>query len=224
MLVGKRDRARIFSRIYRGNMWGGERGHFYSGGGGDEPFSRAYVAFVSRFLATLDRPATVVDIGCGDYRVSSRITAPGMRYIGVDVVPELIEHNVRVYGSESVDFRCLDVVEQDPPAGDVCLIRQVLQHLSNTDIARVLPRLEQYDYVLVTEHLPDVMRRPNVNMRTGGAIRLPDGSGVCLDEPPFSLPNVETVLSVPGDLFGRLVTTLIRRVHRASDAANADAI
>ena len=210
VLVSTSDRADIFSRIYRRNVWGGEPGYFYSGGGGDEPFSHAYVSFVSGFLASLGRPATLVDIGCGDYRVSSRITASGLRYIGVDIVPELIEHNARVYGSKSVDFRCLDVVEQDPPAGDVCLIRQVLQHLSNTDITQILPRLEQYEYVLVTEHLPDVIRRANVNMWTGAATRSPYGSGVCLDQPPFSVQNVETVLAVPGDQFGRLVTTLIR--------------
>jgi hypothetical protein len=83
-----------------------------------------------------------------------------------------------------------------PPA-DVCLVRQVLQHLTNDDIHRALPHLRAYPYVVVTEHLPVAMARPNANKRPGPGVRATRGSGVVLHEPPFSWPPGDCLLRMP---------------------------
>ena len=208
------SRAAIFTRIYHSNVWGGRAGEYYSGGGSDEPFSGAYSEFINAFLDQLpERPLTVVDIGCGDFRVGVRVHTPGMLYVGVDLVPELIERNSNLFGSSSVRFVCLDVVEETPPDGDVCLIRQVFQHLSNSDIALILPRLRKYRYLFVTEHRPldvhDVSA--NLDKPTGHATRMTMESGVYLDQPPFNLEDVHTVLEIPSDQDGALVTVFVEQ-------------
>jgi hypothetical protein len=78
----------------------------------------------------------------------------------------------------------------------------VLQHLSNDQIAKILPKLSQYRCVIITEHIPNRAKpyQPNVNKAQGPDIRLFWNSGVFIDRPPFSIPNtlLEEILSVPG--------------------------
>jgi hypothetical protein len=92
------------------------------------------------------------------------------------------------HADQNVDFRCVNVVDEALPDADVGLVRQVLQHLSNEQIARIVPKLARYRFLVITEHLP--ARTPfvaNVDHRTGSGIRLNASSGVVLTEPPFGL-------------------------------------
>lgn len=188
---GKMTTEETFSEIYRRGLWGGG-----SGTGSDERFSKAYCDFVVRF-ALERRVKRVVDIGCGDFRVGRRIAEAGFEYIGVDVVQEIIQRLQSQFGGEGITFLCLDAITENPPAADLCLIRQVLQHLSNAEIARVLDNCRHYPQTLVTEHLP-VGRNiiPNKDKPHGPDTRVYEHSGVFLDEPPFSLPT-EIMLEVP---------------------------
>jgi hypothetical protein len=148
-----------------------------------------------------------VDLGCGDYRVGSGLRIP--RYHGVDVVQTLIDRNQADYGSETVSFQCLNVIEDRPPMADLALIRQVLQHLSNPEISRALKNCEQYRYVLVTEHVPlGPHVNHNIDKPHGPDTRLLWNSGVFLDRPPFSCA-VQTVHEVVVDRFSVLRTTLL---------------
>jgi hypothetical protein len=64
----------------------------------------------------------------------------------------------------------------------------VLQHLSNAQITRVLSKLRQYCFLVVTEHLPaDAAFVPNLDHPFGSGIRVSRGSGVVLTAPPFDL-------------------------------------
>jgi hypothetical protein len=128
--------------------------------------------------------------------VGKKIAALGVDYTGVDVVPALIQHHSAQYGSERVRFRQLDIVNEPLPEGDLCLIRQVMQHLSNAQIAKILPRLARYPHVLVTEHYPAPGTRtvPNLDKTHGHDTRIEDDSAVFLDQPPFSARVGETIL------------------------------
>jgi hypothetical protein len=87
-------------------------------------------------------------------------------------------------------------VEQVPPDGDLCLIRQVLQHLSNSEIEQVLNNVKKYPYVIITEHVPVFPEQANLDKPHGPDIRIYQRSGVFPDEPPFSL-KLEKLLDVP---------------------------
>ena len=199
-----RSTEEIFSEIYAQNKWGGEEGDFYSGGGtGDEGIANAYVECLSRLGEELGfAKLRAVDLGCGDMRVGARISPLFASYLGVDIVEELIAGHRERLANERVDFACLNIIESDLPEGDVCLIRQVLQHLSNAQIAKILKKLGKYRYVLITEHLPtpNPKLRKNLDKPHGSDVRMYDNSGVYLTEPPFNLPEsrVETVLEVEG--------------------------
>ena len=215
-------RRDLFTAIYDRGLWGRDHGDIFSGDGSDGAVADRYCVAISGFIRALGRPSvTVVDIGCGDFRVGRRLLAPWVRYIGVDIVPALIARNTRLYGGDSVEFVCLDAVDEDPPDGDVCLVRQVFQHLSNDDIEQMLGRLTKYPHLFVTEHCPasDVEVVPNLDKPTGPAIRLPR-SGVYLEAPPFNLAGVRPVLTVPAPGGGVLRTVRISQTSFPDGASN----
>jgi hypothetical protein len=40
------------------------------------------------------------------------------------------------------------------PDGDIVFLRQVLQHLNNSQISRVVQKLYRYKFLVLTEHVP----------------------------------------------------------------------
>ena len=156
-------------------------------------------------LAHMSMP---LDLGCGDFTVGRHLLAQCSEYVGVDVVPDLIDHLRATVQHDHVRFLCLDITSQDLPEGDVCLLRQVLQHLSNAQILKIIPKLYKYQRVYVTEHYPADTKEivPNRDKIHGADIRLYDNSGVYLDLPPFNLPSsmLELILEVRAGDFGDL--------------------
>jgi len=183
----------IFTRIYEEHTWGrsSDRSQqFFSGNGShDTEIVAAYIAAVQAFLASLDDKPNVVDLGCGDFHVGSNIRASCGNYIACDIVPSLIEFNKKRFEKLNVDFRVLDLVEDDLPAADVVFVRQVLQHLSNREILSAIPKIESgYKFLVLTEHLPGSENFvPNRDKPTGPSVRPALGSGIVLTKPPFSL-------------------------------------
>jgi SAM-dependent methyltransferase len=180
--------SETFRRIYSSNKWGIGEGGFCSGPGSFGPAAASYCDAVTAFIRE-NHIQSVVDLGCGDYAVGRTIAqSTGVRYIGVDVVPELIEYHRRHVRDRNTDFQCADITSSALPAADLCLVRQVLQHLSNDEIARVVANILHYPMVLVTEDVPVAPRSFNRDKPHGPDIRGYYGSGVYLDRPPFSLP------------------------------------
>jgi SAM-dependent methyltransferase len=146
----------------------------------------------------LDRPLTIVDMGCGDFQVGrallERLPA-GTSYVGCDIVPELVAHNNETYGNECVRFQQLDLVSDPLPDGDICLVRQVLQHLSNADIQSFFQRTD-YRWIYLTEGHP-ALRTGTVNpdKKAGHEVRFDwrtgRGRGVEVNRPPFNLATEE---------------------------------
>ncbi|WP_439883028.1 class I SAM-dependent methyltransferase [Pontibacter sp. MBLB2868] len=195
----KTDHQKVFTDIYINKIWGGNsESEFYSGSGSDDDYSKPYIDLISNFIKH-NNISSVVDLGCGDFRVGrSLIEATDINYIGVDVVEELINFNTSNYGSDKIVFKKLNIVHDSLPSGQLCLIRQVLQHLSNNDIKRVLRKLNNFDYVIVTEHLPCTqVVVPNIDLKNHAGIRLMNNSGVYLDKAPFNKKTIELLSVYP---------------------------
>jgi hypothetical protein len=191
----------VFTRVYATNSWGGEKGIYCSGAGSEPAVADQYCRFVREFIRE-KQISRVVDLGCGDFRVGSRIATPRISYIGVDVVDSLIQHNRDQHGTSQIQFLCLDISRDELPPGELCLVRQVFQHLSNSEILAVLEKLSAYRYVLVTEHYPAHGRLTEYNRDKphGADTRVIDNSAVCLDRPPFQVPGIRLALEVPANL------------------------
>ncbi len=193
---------------------GGGTETYYSGPGSHtDIYVSPYCKLIKTFLTEHPDVKHVVDFGCGDFNVASQFITDSIDYTGVDIVEEMILSHQQKYASEHVRFVCRDIVDDELPDGDMCLIRQVLQHLSNDEVSKVLAKLKKYKYALITEHVtPKAEARVfNADIRTGHHNRIHFLSGLYLDEAPFSLP-CEIILRIPYDEQGtcELVTYLVR--------------
>ncbi len=199
----------VFSEIYRTKKWakkGDLNGPFCSGGGSENDWIVApYVEKIREKLSAWPQPPSVADLGCGDFSVGNQLVDHCSRYTACDVVPELIEHLRKTHVQPNLAFRHLDMIRDELPVADVCLIRQVFQHLSNSQIETVLGKLHRYKKAFITEHYPDdsALVIPNLDKVHGSAIRLFKNSGVYLDAPPFAqyVASLTLVLEVPSHSF-----------------------
>ncbi len=191
----------IFAYIYRHRLWGGAEGEDLRSGSGSLPeYSRAYEDFVVA-LAERARIRSILDVGCGDFQVARRILDgldPSVRYLGVDVVPDLIRHNQSRYGSAEVRFAISRAGEPYPEA-DLVTIRQVLQHNDNGTVADILERARRAcRWLVIAEHVPISPKSMNLDIRTGHETRIEHGSGIYVEAPPFNLP-IEEAVTFPMD-------------------------
>lgn len=173
-------------QVYDLKFWGGTDTDFYSGSGSHKAAIVApYIDAVVSFLQSLDTPVVLCDLGCGDFNIGSQLLPYVSQYIAVDIVPELIERNKEKYQSDQLSFQCLDLAQDDLPPGNVAILRQVLQHLSNAEIKQIVLKLKAYDYVILTEHIPKGNFVPNLDIISGRGIRLKKKSGVDVTAAPF---------------------------------------
>ena len=202
------------AQIYEDNLWGKSESGFFSGIGSHHPeLVNPYIHAVRSFLTSFDSPPVVCDLGCGDFNVGKELVHCTKKYIAVDIVPELIERNRDSFTEENLEFLFLDIASDELPSGDCVILRQVLQHLSNREVQRVVNKLTDYKYVILTEHLPEGDFTPNKHIISGQGIRLKKQSGIDLLASPFNLEVKEEkqLLSQPAkDSNGLIVTTLYK--------------
>ncbi len=158
--------AQVFGDIYARHVWGDG-----SGGGSDPSVIGPFCRLVEDVMLTYD-VKSVLDIGCGDGRVAANIKWGGVRYTGIDCARlALLRHPL-------FDVRIVDALHEPLPAADLVRLKEVTQHLSNADVARLMDRLKDYRLVL---HCSGFGGEPNVDIRMG------ETRPVDLSAEPFNL-------------------------------------
>ena len=122
-------------------------------------------------------------------------------YTGIDVVEALIKYNAETFKAVNKRFICMNAADDEPlPDGELLIIRQVLQHLSNADIKKILDKANKFKFMFITEHIydgPDAVY--NVDKQTDTTIRLRHKSGIYLEHAPFNCKNIVHLLKIPGN-------------------------
>jgi hypothetical protein len=199
-------------QVYKMKLWGSNTSAFYSGNGSHRPeLVNPYIDVLTSFLMTFKRPLVVCDLGCGDFNVGKALVKYTAKYIAVDIVEGLIVYNKEKFKEKDLEFHCLDIAVDDLPSGDCALLRQVLQHLSNAEVKRIVHKLTDFKYVILTEHVPEGDFIPNKDIISGQGIRLKKQSGLSILTPPFNLKikgEWQLLSVVLKDGKGLIVTTL----------------
>ena len=94
-----------------------------------------------------------MDAPCGDLFWFRQMESLELdRYVGIDIVPELIEELSAAPPIPNAEFSRLDVISARPPKADAILCRDFLVHLSYRQIYRCLRnfRASGSTYVLLT--------------------------------------------------------------------------
>lgn len=210
----------IFSKIYEEQIWApaeAKNTAFHSGSGSYGLPANEYVQWMIKFI-NRNGIKSMVDLGCGDFGIGRQITGalPHLHYTGCDVVPALINQLHKTEAGDNIKFMVADAAEAELPAGSLLTIRQVLQHLDNDSIQKILAKIDEYTYVVITEHqlAAPLIQIPNKDKPVGPDTRLREASSVCLEKRPFSL-QVEEVLRVRQDAYNQeayIVSYLVKKL------------
>lgn len=206
----------IFSKIYESNLWGGREGEYSSGiGSTNKMYFKEYNKYVCKFIQQ-NKCQKILDIGCGDFMVGKNLIETcneqgvNVDYTGIDIVKGLVEYNQTKFSQEKVKFKQANMISDNLPNADLAIIRQVFQHLSNTDIKKCLGNLKHIKYLIITEHQPNenFITKPNMDKLTGPNIRLDYNSGIYLDKPPFNLAT-HKIYEVPLNKNEGVISTFV---------------
>jgi hypothetical protein len=178
------DLERLFTEIYRTNLWGGDESRSGLGSALAETarLREAIPELLRRVGAT-----SLLDIPCGDFGWMSGVDLGGVDYTGADIVEEIVARNNERFASERRRFVRLDLVEDPLPRADVVLCRDCLVHLSFEKIFRALDNVARSGarYLLATTFLE---HETNEDAEDG------DWRMLNLERPPFSLPAPAAVI------------------------------
>lgn len=170
---------KVFSEIYHTNGWRDPES--VSGRGSILAKTKVIMSHLPSLLQEL-RAESLLDAACGDFNWMRYVELGPVKYIGVDVVSDLISRNQALYQDELKMFVALDIAREPLPQADVILCRDCLIHLSFRSINAVLSNLRRTSatHLLCTTHT-------TVNEN----VDCPDGSwrNLNLQLPPFNFPE-----------------------------------
>lgn len=185
--AGKGEAAEIFREVYRLNAWGSAESK--SGVGSTLVYTKRLREELGKFLRERG-VRRMVDLPCGDFNWMRMVDLTGIEYFGLDVVPELIEANERVFGGPGREFRVCNGLRESPPKADLIFCRDLLIHFSYADALRLLRGFQASgsEWLLTTSY----RERVNRNEPTGGFYR------VNLEAWPFEFGSPEAWLGDEG--------------------------
>jgi SAM-dependent methyltransferase len=122
-----------FNKIYEENLWGDPESR--SGMGSTVVGTEALRPEVEALLLKYNIKS-ILDLGCGDNNWMRLVNLNGIEYTGADVVENLIKSNKEKYPDSN--FVTLDATSDPLPNVDLILCRDVLGHLSNENVHKVL--------------------------------------------------------------------------------------
>ncbi len=174
----RQSRENIFRDIYAQNLWGDQES--VSGPGSNLERTSAFRAELPPLLKAIG-VRTLLDAPCGDYNWMREVELEVERYIGVDIVPELIEQNQRQYETATRSFLHRDLVLDRMPRADAILCRDGLVHFPLADICAALRNFKRSGacYLLTTTFTGV---EANCEIKTG------EWRPINLQRPPFNFP------------------------------------
>jgi hypothetical protein len=168
----------VFTHIYKVNQWGSRES--ISGPGSELRVTHKMRAELSALLKRF-KITSIADAPCGDLNWMQHVDIGACLYIGIDIVQELIERNIKTFGSTR-EFRHLNLVENVIEKVDLIICRDMLAHLTYEQIFTVLRNFKQSGskYILMTT---GVTTDINSDIETGDWRRLN------LELAPFNFPR-----------------------------------
>lgn len=125
---------------------------------------------------------TMLDAPCGDFYWMRHVKLNLTKYVGVDVIRELVMRNAERFGGNGRLFMCLDVTTDKLPQVDLIFSRDMTVHLSNNDAIAALRNFKRSksEYLLTTTF---PATEENQDILTG------EWRPLNLQRPPFNFPE-----------------------------------
>lgn len=162
-----RTNQEIFDKIYKRHRW-----IWGSGTGSIPSFNKPFIGFVNKFIDDHPEIKVVVDIGCGDHQIGKHFALKHRKYIGCDVSEFVLGRTRKKFSSINKKFLHTDAVTDLLPSGDLVILKDVLQHLCNRDVSRILSKITVYRFVIIQNDIYNensilYKKRENEDIRSG---------------------------------------------------------
>ena len=148
----------IFTNLYENKLWGDNNNSEYKGssGTGSEVNYNidTYVPFLQKFIFN-NNIKSIVDLGCGDFRCGRLLYDDlDILYTGYDTYEKVIEYNSKQNELQKYSFIHLDFLNNKESIvnGDICILKDVIQHWSLNNIYTFLDYLVEnkiFKYILI---------------------------------------------------------------------------
>jgi hypothetical protein len=168
---------RIFSDIYKNHVWGSIKNTV--------PERKAIIDLLPPLFKKY-KIKTLLDLPCGYRKWMKDVDLTGIKYIGADIVTEVIESNKEEF--QQYKFMRLDITTDKLPKADLLLCRDCLVHLTYQEIEQALRNIanSQIKYLLATTFTDRI---------TAHDIKTGEWRPINLQEAPFNLPGPLTILN-----------------------------
>ncbi len=169
----------IFSRIYSHNGWANEES--VSGRGSTLARTEVVRRELLPLLAGIGANS-LLDAACGDFNWMRQTDLGIIKYVGVDIVPQLIVRHRETYADSQHKFLALDITRDDLPAADAILCRDCFIHLSFNHSRSAIQNFKRSGstFLLATTHATVT---ENIDVESGG------WRSLNLRLPPYDFPE-----------------------------------
>jgi len=166
----------FFTNVYETKLWGDNKNNEYngsSGGGSNIEFNiDTYVPFLKNYILN-NNIKNIVDLGCGDFKCGDLIYNDlDILYTGYDTYKKVIDSNLKHYSLPKYSFVHLDFFNKKESIinGDLCILKDVLQHWKMDEIYTFLDYLVEnklFKYILISNCCNQIEDNPkNVDRST----------------------------------------------------------
>lgn len=154
----------IFTEIYRKHKW--HSTETVSGPGSTVSATKFLRSELEKILKIYNI-TSILDIPCGDFNWMRLLERHGIRYLGMDIVDEIIVVNRHKYSSMDTSFQVGNITSMKLPPNDLIIVRDCLPHFSLNKISYALNNIFRSGckYLLTTTF---TTTRINIDIETGG--------------------------------------------------------
>ena len=148
----------VFTSVYENNLCGWNNNAEYNGSSGPgsaiDYNKDSYVPFLKKFIID-NNIKNIVDLGCGDFRCGKLIYDDlDVSYFGYDAYQKVIDYNSKQHSFPKYSFIQLDFCnnKENIINGELCILKDVIQHWSLDNIYTFLDYLVEYKkfkYILI---------------------------------------------------------------------------
>ena len=138
----------IFYSIFKSNHWRDynipNKDESVSGVGSDYIVTKKFIVDLNTFIKK-NKISTILDIACGDFNWMKHLinSNVNIKYLGLEIVKEIVNKNFKLYSNSRINFCCIDVLNEDLPNNyDLIIVRDFFIHIKNIDIINMINKIK----------------------------------------------------------------------------------
>jgi SAM-dependent methyltransferase len=140
----------FFSKIYNENYLGWWGNQSRSGHGSEGISAQQKIDLMKKIINKYEIK-NILDIGCGDFNWMSKI--PLIKYVGIDIVDEIISDNTEKYSNNNISFEKVNILKERDIINfttkynikwDLVICFDIIGHLTNFELDKL------FDFIIDT--------------------------------------------------------------------------